>query len=86
MEASWQGHIEVVKYLIDKGVKIDAKDIKGDTALILASRYGYIKVVKYLVDKGADVEAKNNEGMIALDIAKERGRSKEVIEYLERVQ
>ncbi len=58
--ASYNGHIEVVKYLVE--LKPDGADIHalGDQALRLASENGHIKVVKYLVDQGANIHAKND--------------------------
>ena len=64
--ASFNGHAETVKMLLDKGANIEAKDIYGRTALILASIYGHKETVDMLLDKGADVNAKDNGGRTAL--------------------
>ena len=62
INASYYGHFEVVKILLEKGADIEARNNYGDTPLICASRYGTLKVVKYLLENGADMEAKNNSG------------------------
>ncbi|MGX2981911.1 ankyrin repeat domain-containing protein [Helicobacter sp. 23-1045] len=64
--ASYQGHLEIVKYLISKGANVNAKDSFGWTALISASSNGKLELVKYLISKGADVKAKSNDGYTAL--------------------
>ncbi len=49
--ASRNGHLEVVKYIIEQGADIHIDD---DEALKLASR-GHLDVVKYLLEQGADI-------------------------------
>lgn len=64
--AAQKGKTETVKYLLDKGVDVNAKDRFGWTALIKAAMFGYNDIVKILLDKGADVNAKTNLGCTAL--------------------
>jgi len=51
------GKTEFVKYLIDKGYDVHAKD---DGALRLASFYGHTETVKVLLDAGADVHTEED--------------------------
>ena len=54
------GHLEVVKLLVDRGGDPNAKvDIDGSTPLHRASENGHLEVVKLLVDRGGDPNAKN---------------------------
>lgn len=55
--AARNGHLEVVKYLVDKGGDVQTDNNYG---LRWASFYGHLEAVKYLVEKGGDVTADNN--------------------------
>jgi ankyrin repeat protein len=73
--ASWTGHTEVAKVLVDKRADINAKSVysarlsrtsliihtdkDGQTPLHHASWKGHTEVAKVLVDKGADINAKS---------------------------
>ena len=66
--------MKVVKYLLEKGGDVKAKDRYKETALIKAAFLGNLEVVKYLVEKGADVEAKDKYGRTALMNAAKNGK------------
>ena len=55
MEARW-GHLEVVKYLVEKGANINAKDSYGTYAIIDAAVCNHFDVVEYLKEKGASFD------------------------------
>ena len=59
--AAQAGELEVVKYLISKGAKLDKIDKNGFTALSIACFCNHFEVVDYLVKKGADVICLNNK-------------------------
>ena len=48
------GHIDMVKYLVENGADIHAQN---DESLRLSAKNGHLGVVKYLVENGADVHA-----------------------------
>ncbi|WP_104618359.1 ankyrin repeat domain-containing protein [Brachyspira murdochii] len=75
------GHLEVVKYLLENGANVNLKNITDVSALILASMDNHLEIVKYLLDKGADINAKDNYGKTALMYASEKGHS-EVAKFL----
>ena len=54
------GNLELVKYLVEKGIDINAKDNDGETALFKS--YENFDISKYLIEKGLDINAKNDEG------------------------
>ncbi len=60
---------EVIKFLLEKGVNIDAYNEDGNTALHFAAEAGSQTAVAKLIEAGADVWAKNNFGQTALDKA-----------------
>ena len=53
IEASSNGHLEVVQYLVSLGADIRADN---DYAVQEASRNGHLDVVKYLVSLGAELK------------------------------
>jgi len=66
--AAGEGKVEAVRYLLDEGADVNAREQLGDTALTEATYYGRLKVVKELLFRGADVNIPGDEGT-ALDIA-----------------
>ena len=56
--ASNIGDIDMLNYLISKGVNIDLDDHKGDTALGVAIEFGTdLDIIKLLLDNGANINA-----------------------------
>ena len=81
--ASWNGNLEIVKYLIETcHVDKEAKNNNGRTALHCASANGHLEIVKYLIEKcRVDKEAKNNYGSTSLHCASANGHL-EIVKYL----
>ncbi|WP_457668797.1 ankyrin repeat domain-containing protein [Thiolapillus sp.] len=61
---------EAVRYLVDHGADLEARNDKGDTPLLIAIRQGNHKLAKHLVNFGADVTVTDAKGKSALQIAK----------------
>jgi ankyrin repeat protein len=61
IESSYENNIETIKLLIDNNVNINAKNNKGNTALINASNNNF-EIVKLLIDSGVNVNDTNNKG------------------------
>ena len=61
-EASFQGHLEVVKFLVEHGAKINAKTGHGNIALMAAASGGNLEIARYLAGKGAIIDARNRPG------------------------
>jgi uncharacterized protein len=72
--AATNGHVAVMKVLLEKHAFIDAQSPNGTTPLMMAAMYGSYEAVKLLVDEGADQAMKNQQGMTALDFAKKANR------------
>ncbi|PEE14264.1 hypothetical protein CON53_31070 [Bacillus cereus] len=79
--AAKKGHLEVVEYLINKGIDIEARGGTFDaSALNLAAGEGQMEIVKYLIEAGAELDvslAKRNPLFGAI-----YGGHKEVAEFL----
>lgn len=61
--------IEVVKYLLSKGAKIEARNSIGDTILHRSLVGEQYEIAKYLIEKGARINAENKYGDTALSSA-----------------
>ena len=66
--AAGEGRLDVVRYLLDQGADVNAREQQGRTALTEAAFYGRLSVIKELLLRGADVNAIADE-TTALDIA-----------------
>ena len=72
--AALHGRLDVVRWLLGKGLPINAKAAYGWTALHDAAAENHLDVVKCLVEEGgADVNAAKNDGCTALYLAAWRG-------------
>lgn len=66
--AAGEGRLDAVRYLLDEGADVNARENFGDTALTEAAYHGQLAIVKELLFRGADVDAIGREGT-ALDVA-----------------
>jgi uncharacterized protein len=53
MKAAWQGNLEAVKFLLDKGADVNVQTQDGRTAMKLAQERGYKEIVELLKAHGA---------------------------------
>ena len=79
--AAWRGDLELVRFLVENGADIDAKDVDGETPLHWAARQGHLAVVQYLVEQRADVNATNDHGTTPRALAAQGGHT-DVVAYL----
>jgi len=88
--AADQGHVDIVRFLIEKKVDVNHVDTHGRTALMMASLVGlgtaenigdYFEIVKILIENKADVNKVDQYGDTALSLAVEQ-QSAEVVELL----
>jgi ankyrin repeat protein len=79
--AASNGHVPVIKLLLENYAYIDAESPNGTTPLMMASMYGSPESVKLLLDEGADPTLKNQQGLTALDFA-QRGKRPDAIEMM----
>ncbi len=82
MAAADQGHLTIVQALLSAPqIDINAKDISGSNALMVATDRGKGNVVKVLIDHGADVNVTDDQGQTLLMFALKKGR-KEIVQTL----
>jgi ankyrin repeat protein len=86
--ASRNGHVDVVKFLIQRGALVDNRGVKEthcrvfkSTALIEASDRGHFEIVKLLVQHGAELGLKANNGDTALMRAR-AGKHLGIVDFL----
>ncbi|XP_056279407.1 E3 ubiquitin-protein ligase MIB2 isoform X2 [Pseudoliparis swirei] len=71
--AAHQGHMEVVKALLQANGSIEVKDEDGDTALHYTAFGNQADITRLLLSKGANVNLLNNSMCTALHIAVNKG-------------
>jgi ankyrin repeat protein len=57
---------EIVRLLLDRGARPDARDRNGQTPLMKAAELGWMPSMEPLMKRGADVNAKDREGVTVL--------------------
>jgi ankyrin repeat protein len=72
--AATNGHVAIMRVLLEKHAFIDAQSPNGTTPLMMAAMYGTTEAVKLLLDEGADPLMKNQLGMTAADFAQRGNR------------
>lgn len=68
------GKLEAVELLLELGATVNLKNRKGNTALLIASRFGHDDVVRLLLRHGADPQLSNTQGFSPLHEAIALGR------------
>ncbi|KAF4718712.1 hypothetical protein FOZ62_009618 [Perkinsus olseni] len=64
MIACQNNNRRIAKYLLGCGVNIDAKNVKGNTALHVCYQFNHISLAEFLIANGADESVKNNDGVL----------------------
>ncbi|MGB6064674.1 MAG: ankyrin repeat domain-containing protein [Desulfomonilaceae bacterium] len=83
LRAAGNGHLDVMKEILDKGASFSPDD--QVTALLSATERGYSDVVQFVVAKGVDVNAKGKyEQTTALILASKKGRIEIVMFLLDK--
>lgn len=79
--ASFNGNLDVVKYLLDKGANVNVLDSARATPLYNAVRYSKsVDIVRLLMQRGADPNIEDREGYSALMYARKKKK-----QYLVRI-
>lgn len=56
------GYLDMVKYLIDSGIRLDWNE---NQPLINASYFGYFDIANFLIERGADISSRNYEAFLS---------------------
>lgn len=64
--AIYFGNLDICKLLIDSGCKLNNRNARKDTALIIASERGNIDICKLLIDAGCNLNTIGHNGHTAL--------------------
>ncbi|KAH2321610.1 hypothetical protein KXW87_000922, partial [Aspergillus fumigatus] len=76
------GNAPVARRLLEANARVDAKSRKGETPLMIATRYGHKDVSKLLLDQGADCLAYSDDGFMCLHYATWSAASAGLIQLL----
>jgi ankyrin repeat protein len=71
---AFQGALNRVSLLLDRGANINAQSSVGNTALHMAILAGHQDLADLLLQNGADISIRNKNGKSAVQLARERGR------------
>jgi len=55
-QGCWNGHLDKVKLLADKGANVEDTDQRNQTPLHKACRKGHLEIAYFLIKKGAETE------------------------------
>lgn len=71
---------EVIKYIIDKGVDLEAQTKHGCKPIHFICRCQSPEAIKYIIDKGVDLECETNDGRMPIDFVS----NQEIIDYMRK--
>ncbi|XP_073117149.1 uncharacterized protein [Elaeis guineensis] len=72
--AAANGHLDIVEYLINNGVDVNAANSEKNTPLHWACLNGHIEVIKTLIHRGASVSVLNSHERTPMDEAVSGGK------------
>ena len=73
LSATWNGHLEIVRVLLDANAAVDEAGNNGWTPLYIAAQNGYPEIVAALLDANATVDLAINDGATPLFVACQLG-------------
>jgi len=83
--AASEGHLEIVRYLFEKGANVHLKVVGGQEPIDFAVQEGHLEIVKYLLAKGDYVNLKDSRIIRLVNDAIQDGHlniAKYLVEYL----
>ncbi len=68
-QAVMEEALDVMAYLLERGISVDSTGPLGMTALMVAAYEGKPRAVEFLISQRADLEVMNNRGFRAIDLS-----------------
>lgn len=68
-KAAYNGHVQLVEYLLGSGANVEARTVDGWQPLHCACRWNKTAVASLLLQSGADLNAQTNGGLTPLHLA-----------------
>jgi len=69
MSTFWARRLLVVQLLADNNANLNAVNVAGNTALMIASHYNRAAIIELLLNRHVDIDALNNHNLTALNMA-----------------
>jgi ankyrin repeat protein len=82
-KASLSGDVENVRYLLNRGAEVNARDINGGTPIISAVVGCHLDVATLLIEHGADPKMRDKTIGTAIELAR-RTKQKKILKILKR--
>lgn len=80
--ASYNGHVTMVKFLLESNANINAKTEDGWQPFHSACRWNNVDAAKVLIDQGADINCRTNGNNTALHLAAANGEAEDIIKFM----
>ncbi len=80
--AVWRGHLDFVRFLLEKGAQVNKKQEDGETALFGACWTGNLEAAQLLIQAGAEVNIASRYGVTPLMRAAGRGDNLKLVQLL----
>lgn len=77
-----EGHISVVRILLEQGASVDARDYAERTPLMYAAIWGYREIMELLIQHGADIGAVDKNGDSPMRLAKNDHSRRVIADYI----
>ncbi len=75
IKAAGDGNLQMVRFLLKKGISINVTNQDHSTPLMAAAAAGHFKIVQFLLEQGADVHVRDDNGLTPLDHAERAGHT-----------
>lgn len=79
--ASYNGHVQAIRLLLDRGADPHARSSEGWQPLHSAVKWGHIEAAAMLLSAGADINAQTNGGLTPAHIVS-MGKDRKVIQFV----